>query len=136
MHYVVTFAGRAEIVTADPSVDAVAALEQHLDSVMEELLNLESDSVSTPDISAQLATGDVEISVIVTADTPDGGFTVGMGAIRCAVHAAAVIPLSGTRKCRRTGRLSTRAHPSGALTRWSHSYFEWDRHWPVPDQSR
>lgn len=88
MDYVVTFVGRAEIVTADPRVDAAKALERHLDSVMEELLKLESDTVSTSDISATLATGEVELSVVVRADNVADGFTVGMSTIRCAVHAA------------------------------------------------
>lgn len=89
MRYEISFYGRA-VPTVEPDELAVA-LEAHFDDVMEELLRLESapgSQVTDGDVSAQLATGEVEISVVVDASDPDEAISVGMGAIRAAIHAA------------------------------------------------
>lgn len=87
----VAFCGRAVVAAEGLSADDVAAvLQEHFSQVMDELINIEERDadISTPDISAKLATGEVEISVNVEGSHPEEAFKHGLGVIRTAVHAA------------------------------------------------
>lgn len=90
MRYAVSVLGHAEVTSAGPDADKVQLLEDHLDEVMNQLVTLEEGDgrITDPDISASLADGDVEISVVVEAENTDEAAKIGNGAIRCAVHAA------------------------------------------------
>jgi hypothetical protein len=91
--YAVSVCGLAEVVLApgQDETEGHAYLEAQLDEVMAQLLELEESpdlQVTDSDISATLADGRVEISVVIEADSLDKATVVGHGAIRSAVHAA------------------------------------------------
>lgn len=90
MRYAVTVLGHAEVIDAGPNADDPQLLEDHLDEVMNQLVALEEGDgrVADADISARLLDGDVEISVVVQAGNTTEANEIGMGVIRCAVHAA------------------------------------------------
>lgn len=79
MRVTVTFEG---IIVSDRTDDE---LEAHLDDVMKELLRLEA---TDPAVSAQLSTREVEVSVMVEADTLDAATAAGSATIRSAIHGA------------------------------------------------
>lgn len=84
----VSFRGRA---TVRGSVDDhVHVLDVHLDDVMDHLVEIEEDDprLSTADLHAKLAMGEVELSITVQARSPEEATAVGLGAIRTATHAA------------------------------------------------
>lgn len=87
MQFIVTYCGNA---TVDGADDPIEALADHLDEVMTHLHVAEDgdSAISDADLSATLATGDVEFTVIVAADTPDTAAHLGIAAIRSAIHAA------------------------------------------------
>jgi hypothetical protein len=60
-------------------------LERALDRVMDELVRL---NAVDPSISATIDEGEVEISVVVDADTPDAAVVEGASTVRTALHAA------------------------------------------------
>lgn len=74
-------------------------LEQHLDSVMEALLELENERLDDSDISATLATGEVSISVVAKSENTDDSKALGEAvsladsAIRSAIHKAGGVTL-------------------------------------------
>jgi hypothetical protein len=90
MRFAVSVQGRAEVTDLEPGADETALLEQHFEEVMEQLVGLEEgdERITDSDLSARLATGEVEISVVVEAENTDEAGTIGNSAIRCAVHAA------------------------------------------------
>jgi len=63
-------------------------LDAHTDRVMEELLALESDTVTDADVSAELANGIVEVSIVVSGEDFDTAAQLADVCIRTAIHAA------------------------------------------------
>lgn len=84
MKYDVEFAGH---VLDGPQGDLPApdALEAHLEGVMEQLIKLD---VENPVVAAEAHDGSVEISVTITADSPEDAVAAGSASIRSAIHAA------------------------------------------------
>ncbi len=60
-------------------------LERALDRVMDELVRL---NAADPSISATIDEGEVEISVVVDAVSPDAAVAAGASVVRTALHAA------------------------------------------------
>lgn len=85
--YEVSFRGRAIV---HGSIDRAHVMDTHLDEVMDHLIDTEEGDprLSTADLSAKLATGEVELSITVEAESPEAATTIGLGAIRAAIHAA------------------------------------------------
>jgi hypothetical protein len=78
------------LITATPGPgevldDPAASIEQHLDAVMDQLLELD---LVDADISARLELGEVEITILVEAPSPEDAAKLGLSDIRTAVHAA------------------------------------------------
>lgn len=90
MKYAVTVQGHATVIDAGPDTDEAQLLEEHLDQVVDELMTLEEgdERLSDADLSASLAVGDVELSIVVEAANTDEANQIGAGTIRCAIHAA------------------------------------------------
>lgn len=90
MKYQVSLCGTATVEDLAPGLDVADVLEAHLVDVMDHLVELEDGdaALSDADMSAGLAVGRVEISIVVDADSIEGAAAAGMVAIRCAVHAA------------------------------------------------
>lgn len=78
MRVTVTFEG---YITGGPAED----LAEHLDAVMEELVDL---GVDDPAVGARLGAGEVEISISLDADSLDAAQAEGNATIRTAIHAA------------------------------------------------
>lgn len=66
----------------------VDELDQHTDEVMEQLLLLESDTITDSDVSATLTTGEVSVSIAAAAETYDEALECADACIRSAIHAA------------------------------------------------
>jgi hypothetical protein len=71
-------------VTSDTGLDA------HTDAVMDELMTLEecTEGISDSDMNMSLTNGEVEISVLATADDFDEALKLADSTIRAAIHAA------------------------------------------------
>lgn len=63
-------------------------LDQHTDLVMEELLKLESETITDADVSAELTNGIVSVSLTASADDYDSAAAIADSCIRSAIHAA------------------------------------------------
>jgi len=63
-------------------------LDAHTDTVMEELIALESESVTDSDLAATLSTGEVTISVVARADNFETAAAIADSTIRTAIHAS------------------------------------------------
>lgn len=63
-------------------------IDAHTDAVMDELLKLESESISDSDLSADLKDCTVEVSIVGHAETFDEAAAIADSAIRTAIHAA------------------------------------------------
>lgn len=87
MHFVVKLHGRVTVKASDGQAigDADEILEQHLDSVMDELGVLDAQD---PAIAIEMATGEVQISVLVETSDPVEAVRLASGIIRTAIHAA------------------------------------------------
>lgn len=68
-------------VTGNDDLDALT------DAVMDELLTLESDSITDADVSADLKERTVEISIVATADDFDAALACADSVVRSAIHA-------------------------------------------------
>lgn len=68
--------------------DGGTDLDLHTDSVMDELLALESDFIRDADVSAALVEGLVSISIVAGAGDFDGAVRLADSTIRAAIHAA------------------------------------------------
>lgn len=68
--------------------DAVEDLDRHTDRVMDELLKLESATITDADLSAMLSTGIVELSITVAAGDFDEAVECADSCIRAAIHSA------------------------------------------------
>lgn len=90
MKYRVMVCGTATVEDLSPGLDKAEELSRHLNEVMDHLAELEDGdpTLYDADLSARLASGDVEISIIVDEDLIDEAAKKGIAAIRCAVHAA------------------------------------------------
>lgn len=69
------------------SVRGAVDLDEHTDAVMDELMSLESDTLFDADVSAELATSTVEISVVAKSESFDEAASLADSAIRSAIHA-------------------------------------------------
>lgn len=67
---------------------AAEKFSAHLDIVMDELLGLETDSLFDSDISAELTTGTMQITVSAKAVDFDQALSIADSAIRAAIHSA------------------------------------------------
>lgn len=81
---------RGRFLDLDDGAVSPSVLDEHLQDITDELLSLEEgdEALFDVDVSAKLATGEVEFSIVVEAETPLGAARKGSSAIRCAVHAA------------------------------------------------
>jgi|SRR6218665_1054378 len=70
------------------ATEGTGDFEAHCDLVMEELLRLETVEISDVELSAELATKIVTITVVAMADTFENAITKADGVIRTAIHAA------------------------------------------------
>lgn len=87
MQFFVSYCGQA---TVTGEGDHAEALADHLDVVMDHLMEAEASdpTISDADVSATLATGEVEFTIIVTAESPAEAAKNGIVIIRAAIHAA------------------------------------------------
>lgn len=89
MQFIVKYDGTINVTTdggAALDADAVkAAVDSHLDDVMEELLVLGAED---PSISVDFGTCHVELEVLVEAKNPVGATALASGLLRTAIHAA------------------------------------------------
>jgi hypothetical protein len=71
-------------------VDDVDSLADHVDSVVEELHNLDEQNRSLLDVGVGLdaSVREVEIDMTVEADTPEDAAKLALALTRCAIHAA------------------------------------------------
>lgn len=75
-------------VSRDFRLDGSQNLDAVIDILMEELLRLESVSILDSEITAELASWLLRISLIAKAETFDEAVSLGDAAIRTAIHAS------------------------------------------------
>lgn len=90
MRYRVAFCGTATVRDLPHGLDEAEVLGEHFSEVMDHLVDLEEDNpvLHDADLSAQLATGEVQISIVVDNDVFEDAAKLGISTIRCAVHSA------------------------------------------------